>query len=224
MKKSIILILALVLFSNLHSQTLRGTIKDIDTGQALVGATISLDGTQWGTVSDSLGMFRLEKLPVGRYQLRVSYLGYAPLIVPEILIESGRETVLNLQLTETGTDLNAVTVRARQADRRIYAPTVQTLTIEETLRFPATFFDPARLTTAYPGVVGNNDQTNGISVRGHSPNHLRWRLEGVDIVNPNHTPNAGTFSDRVTQNGGGVNILSAQLLGPSHFLYQRLSR
>ncbi|MCB0583823.1 MAG: TonB-dependent receptor, partial [Phaeodactylibacter sp.] len=89
--------------------------------------------------------------------------------------------------------------------------------VEETRRFPATFYDPARLSTAFAGVVNDNDQANGLVVRGNSPNSLIWRLEGLDIVNPNHTSNAGTFSDRPTRNGGGVNILSAQMLGTSHF-------
>jgi len=42
-------------------------------------------------------------------------------------------------------------------------------------------------------------------------------LEGAEIVNPNHLSNAGTFANRPTQSGGGVNILSAQVLGNSNF-------
>ena len=68
------------------------------------------------------------------------------------------------------------------------------------------------------GVVSDNDQANHLVIRGNSPNALSWRLEGVEIVNPNHLSNAGTFGDRATQNGGGVNILSAQMLGNSDFL------
>ena len=55
-------------------------------------------------------------------------------------------------------------------------------------------------------------------IRGNSPNSMQWRLEGVEVVNPNHLSNAGTFSDKATQNSGGVNILSAQLLGNMNFL------
>ena len=67
-------------------------------------------------------------------------------------------------------------------------------------------------------MTNTNDQANAISIRGNSPNHMIWQLEGVEIVNPNHTNNAGTFSDRSTQSAGGVNILSAQLLNTSNFL------
>lgn len=208
----------LITFTQLNAQTIRGTVSDADTGQPLVGATVALNENQGGTTTDSTGQFRFTGLEIGqRYQLTVSFLGYAPVVLTEILVESGKEQLFDITLSQTNAELATVTVRGRQSEGRWYLPSVKVLTIEETMRFPATFFDPARLTFAYPGVIGDNDQTNGISVRGNSPNHLRWRLEGVDIVNPNHTPNAGTFSDRVTQSGGGVNILSAQLLGTTRF-------
>ncbi|MBK7938863.1 MAG: TonB-dependent receptor [Lewinellaceae bacterium] len=70
----------------------------------------------------------------------------------------------------------------------------------------------------YPGVVNNDDQANGLVIRGNSPASLRWRMEGVDIVNPNHLTNAGTFSDRPTASAGGVLMFSAQLLNNSSLL------
>lgn len=197
------------------TQTLRGKVTDADTGKPLAGATVQVLENQTGAVTDSLGNYRLENVPVGRYQIQASFVGYQTLSVTEILVESGREVVQNLELQESTAALREVVVLASRENT--HPVSVQTLTIEEVLRFPATFYDPARLATAFAGVAGDNDQANGISIRGNSPNGLLWRLEGVDIVNPNHTPNAGTFSDRVTANGGGVNILSAQMLGASTF-------
>jgi hypothetical protein len=71
---------------------------------------------------------------------------------------------------------------------------------------------------AYPGVLNNDDQANGLSIRGNNPGALRWRLEGVDIVNPNHLTNAGTFSDRPALSSGGVLLFSAQMLDNSSLL------
>jgi hypothetical protein len=85
------------------------------------------------------------------------------------------------------------------------------------LRIPANFLDPVRAITSYPGVVATNDQSNTIMVHGNSPNGLLWRLNGLDIVNPNHLGNAGTLSDRPVASGGGVNILSAQMLDRTDF-------
>lgn len=208
---------AISLSAQEFTQVIRGKITDVDTGQPLIGASVQLLPSDIGITTDTAGRYRLEEVPMGRYQLKVSYIGYQPVIIPELYITSAKEEVRDVALVEQASELDAVVVRAPRSDIYTTAPTVKTLTVEETLRFPATFFDPARLVATFAGVVQDNDQGNGISVRGNSPNSILWRLEGVDIVNPNHTPNAGTVSDRVTVNGGGVNILSAQLLSTSYF-------
>lgn len=199
------------------TQNIRGQVIDADSHQPLSGATIALAGLSKGAVCDSSGHFMLPAIAVGRYQIEASFVGYESLSIPEVVVESGKETVLTIELSETSAQLNTVEIRAARTEAKAASPMVRTLTVEETLRFPATFFDPARLVTSFAGVAGDNDQANGIAIRGNSPNGLLWRLEGLDIVNPNHTPNAGTFSDRVTANGGGVIILSAQLLATSDF-------
>lgn len=206
------------LLAQTFTQKVRGAVIDSDTRQPLQGANLVLVDTDLGAVTDSLGQFVIADVPIGRYQLQVSYLGYQSQILQEVLVESGKESLRQVELLESPTALEAIEVYARRSDYPVLHPlSVKTLTVEESFRFPATFYDPARLATAFAGVVNDNDQANGLSIRGNSPNGLAWRLEGIDIVNPNHTPNAGTFSDRVTQNGGGVNILSAQMLGTSQF-------
>jgi len=211
-------VLPLIAFTQAPTQNIRGRITDADSGRRLAGATVFLPALERGAVTDSSGQYRLADVPVGWYQLEVSHVGYGQVLLTEVLLESGKEAVLNIELRESALSLEAVEVTASRSDKRVAHPlSVQTITVEETRRFPATFYDPARLATAFAGVANDNDQANGLIIRGNSPNSLAWRLEEVDIVNPNHTPNAGTFSDRVTQNAGGVNILSAQMLGTSHF-------
>ena len=233
MKKMYLLIPGLCFLSILVAaqtpvQTVRGVVTDADSGEPLAGANISLSwieafpGHPGGSVSkatDENGKFSWTQITVGRYRLHVSYVGYETVTIAEVLVEAGKEVVQNIQLRERSEALQEVVVKAQSRNAAGAQPlSVYTMTVEEQFRFPATFYDPARLAMAYPGVAGNNDGTNVISVRGNSPNAVKWRLEGVEIVNPNHTANAGTFSDRPTQAGGGVNILSAQLLGTSNFL------
>jgi hypothetical protein len=212
--------LPLGLFAQRPVQTLRGIISDATTARPLEGSSILLTqpgGYQNGAIADSAGQYRYEEVPVGRYSLHVSYVGYETLTLAEVLIQSGREVVLDVQLQEQGGVLREVVVKAQGKSEEGSAG-VHTLTVEEQFRFPATFNDPARLALSLPGVSSNNDGSNVISVRGNSPNALKWRLEGVEIVNPNHSANAGTFADRPTLSGGGVNILSAQLLATSEFI------
>lgn len=195
----------------LYGQTvLRGSIKDADNGLPLIGANVQIDGQQIGTISDSLGLFRFNDLAPGRYQLQVSYLGYQQLNINEILLSSGKEKILALELEEAPTSLSSVIVKGRKA--QLPSPSLIHISQEETLRFPATFFDPARIAAAYPSVNNANDQANHLIIRGQSPVGMKWRLEGHEIINPNHTANAGTFSDRISASGGGINAFSAQVL------------
>lgn len=211
----------LVAFSQTPTQTIRGNIFEKDTGQPLTGATIQLMDSIpiLGATSDTSGNFRIEMVPIGRFELEVRFVGYESVLIPEILVESGKEVVLNIGLSLGSPNLETVTVTSNGNQSNNISP-VSTLniTIEETFRFPASFFDPARMALAFPGVVNDNDQANGLSIRGNSPTSLQWRLEGVEIVNPNHLSNAGTFSDRTAANAGGVNILSAQMLGNTTFM------
>ena len=173
--------------------------------------------TEYGATTDAAGRYRLEDVEPGRYDLIVRFLGYETVRLPALLVESGKEVVRDVFLTKGNTRLEEVVVSGHASEHSRIFPSLQSITLEETRRFPATFYDPARLAITLPGVVQTNDQANGLSVRGQSPAAFGWRLEGVDIVNPNHTPNAGTFSDRVSQNSGGVIALSAQLLSVSRF-------
>lgn len=199
------------------NQVVRGRVYDALNRLPLGGASVALNTPIPLVVyTDSAGTFRIPDVPVGRYTLTVRYLGYTPQLTAEVLVESGREQVLDVGLQTGVNTLPETVVTGQRPDANLTS--TQTITPEQLLRYPATYLDPARLATAYAGVVNTNDQANNISIRGNTPNALVWRLEGVEIVNPNHLSNAGTLGDRPTASGGGVNILSAQLLGATRFL------
>lgn len=220
--KYIFLTLSLLTFSLLASaQTLRGTVRDGATGEVLVGAnlrlTIAPDTLPISTTSDLSGQYVFQNLRSGYYTMAVEYGGYRPMTIREINVAGGKETLLDINYDQN-VDLPMLTI-VNAATRRLPQPVSEIpLTREQTLRFPATFFDPARLAMAYPGVMNNDDQANGLSIRGNSPAFVRWHLEGADVVNPNHLTNAGTFSDRPTAAAGGVLMFSAQLLDNSSLL------
>ncbi|MBX2890754.1 MAG: TonB-dependent receptor [Saprospiraceae bacterium] len=203
------------------AQTLRGTVRDAVTGEALIGANVSLaasaESTPITTQSNAAGEYLFQSLRPGYYTLTVTHGGYRPMTIREISVAGGKETRLDINYDQN-MDLPQLTVVNAAARRPLQPLGAIPLTREQTLRFPATFFDPARLAMAYPGVMNNDDQANGLSVRGNSPAFMRWRLEGVDVVNPNHLTNAGTISDRPTAAAGGVLMFSAQLLDNSSLL------
>ena len=222
MLKKISLSLFIFLFiTNLYAQTtqtIRGRITDTNTEKPLAGANVTLKNTTQGTQTNENGYFRLEKITLGRHQLEISSVGFETQTISEILVESGKEVVLEIRLQEATKQLGEAIVKAPSNNLSGSLTSIHSITTEQIFRYPGTYLDPARLASAYAGVANSNDQANGMVIRGNSPNGMQWRLEGVEIVNPNHLSNAGTFSDRITQNSGGVNILSAQLLGNMNFL------
>ncbi|MEO7080165.1 MAG: TonB-dependent receptor, partial [Flavobacteriales bacterium] len=196
-----------------------GNVADARSFQPIPGAAVLLipGNISLTATSDSTGHFRIAGIPVGHYALRVAAIGYDTLEVPELWLRAGKQAEQRLELSPAASELGAVTVSAmaREQPERLG---MRTFTVEQSLRWPATFFDPARLVSAMPGVTNANDQANHLIIRGNSPNANAWTLEGVEIVSPNHTGNAGTASDLPTLSGGGVNLLSAQMLGPSQLL------
>lgn len=195
---------------------LRGRITDGHTFTPVPFATVEVMGTTppMGAMADSTGHFALPSLPIGIHSIRFSHVGYEPRVVQEVWIRSGKATTLDVALQSRASMLSTFTVSTKS--RTTLEPMgVRTFTVEQGLRYPAMFQDPARLVTSTPGVAAPNDQANHLSIRGNSPNANAWLLEGAEIVSPNHMGNAGTPTDLPTLSGGGVNILSAQMLGPS---------
>lgn len=203
-------------FSQELSQTIRGKVVDQISQLAMPGATIMILNTDplVGEITDEYGEFRMKNVPIGYYTLRVSFVGYKDLILPNIQVNSGKEVVLQISLEEDITQIQEFVVNASDKDRTINDMVMvsgRTFSVEETRKFAAAVNDPARMAASFSGVVSTDDGNNNISIRGNSPNGLLWRMEGIEIPNPNHFVNPGT-------SGGGVSILSSQLLSNSDFL------
>ncbi len=199
--------------------TLTGQVVAAQTLEPLPGASLALlpGNPHLTATTDSSGHFRISAIPVGHYALRVTAVGHDTLEVPELWLRAGKQHVQRIELDLSSGHLGSVTISALARERPSLLG-VQPFTVEQSLRWAATFFDPARLVSAIPGVATTNDEANHLSIRGNSPNANTWLLEGVEIVNPNHTGNAGTATDLPTLSGGGVTLLSAQMLGPSQLL------
>jgi hypothetical protein len=195
----------------------RGTARDERNGQPLAAVRIEVitrDSTFTGA-SDGQGNFHVDGVPVGIHALRLSISGSEALLVPELWVRAGKQEQLELRLSAEASTLKEAEV---VAVRRTDVLGAQLITVEQSLRYPAMFFDPARVAGSAAGVGTANDQANHLTIRGNSPNANAWLLEGAEMVNPNHLSNAGTQTDLPTLSGGGVNILSAQMLGTSRLL------
>lgn len=199
------------------TQTIRGTVYNVETGQAVEFANISLlENSSIGTISDSLGHFVIHDIPLGYANIKVSFIGYKPYIYREILLTSARETSVEIPLKESFQSVGEITVRPQINKEQTLNPMAlaegRMLSIEEANRFAGSFNDPARLVTSFAGVSGTGGiSSNALSIRGNAPQYTQWRLEGVEIPNPTH------FADMISLGGGIYSALSSQVMGNSDF-------
>lgn len=205
-----------VLSMSQENQTiLTGTIQESVSDNPVPYANILLirNETQIATTSDTAGHFRFEEIPYGTYQLTISSIGFQTVKIQELAIEHQNIPPLNIQLNPSIVALDEIVIKADQPiSQAARLSGGYTLTPEEVRRFPATFYDPARMATVYPGILNINDQANNLAIRGNSPNQMNFYIQGAELVNSNHLANAGTSTDRTTLSGGSVNMISAQLL------------
>ncbi len=213
----IALMLASVSLNAQHStQKFRGRVIDQFSELSLPGATLVILNTDplIGTTTDENGQFSFDALPVGRFSVKVSMVGYEPLILEQLLLQSGKELVMEINLEEKVYELDAVVVRPElnkdQAINEMALVSARSFTVEETERYAGSLGDPSRMAANFAGVSSVADQRNDIVIRGNSPLGLLWRLDGIDIPNPNHFGSLGST-------GGPISMLNNNLLTNSDF-------
>jgi hypothetical protein len=207
----------LILFSQpILRSTIRGTVADRSTQAPLAGATIILLNSDplVGTTTDANGNFKLPNVPIGKRQLKVSYVGYVSFISEVLNVSSGKETIVAIPLEETMITGAEVEIkgdyRKYGAINKMATVGVRSFTVDETSRFAGSYNDPARMVANYAGVTSGVDNRNDIIVRGNSPVGLQWQIDGMEIPNPNHFAAVGTT-------GGPVTILNNNLMTNSDF-------
>jgi hypothetical protein len=219
-RKICIIFLYLISFNAIaqkHFQTIYGQVLDKQTKTPLPGATILVENSNPKLVAstDENGNFVLNQVPIGRQILNITYIGYLPQKSDAIVLTSAKSVTLKIELSYGSINADEVII---SANKNAFEPlnelsvvSTRSFTAEETERMPAGVNDPGRVALSYPGVQrGPDDTENQIVVRGNSPIGILWRLEGVDMPNPNHFAVVGS-------SGGGVSVFSAQLLAKSDF-------
>ena len=199
-----------------YTQTVRGTVIDKDSKVPLVGATVIVIGSnpQIGAITDEEGRFKLLNVPIGRRDIKINYLGYNEMIVPNIIVSTGKENVLYIELTESIISSKEIIITSdknkARANNEMAVVSARVFSMEETNRYAGALGDPARMAANYAGVSAPSDARNDIIIRGNSPVGLLWRFEDIDIPSPNHFSAQGTT-------GGPVSILNNNVLRNSDF-------
>lgn len=210
----IVVICTSLAFSQNLTQTVRGTILDMDSRLPLIGATVVIAGSNplIGTTTDVNGNFKLENIPIGRIALQTSYIGYECKTTSDIVINSGKESVLDITMQESVVKLDEVVIKANkkgEAVNDMVMISARSISYEETKRYAGGYDDPSVILNNFAGIA-TSQTTNDIIVRGNSPKYVQWRLEGTEITAPNHQADQNSTI-------GGFSCLNTKLLATSDF-------
>ena len=197
-----------------QTSTVSGTVLDSEALYPLPGAYVQISTLEgFMTSTDMDGRFSFDDVPIGRHVVKLSFMGYESRTIDGVVLVSGRPVVLEVKMSESVFSIAAAEVTATQTGEvmnEMATVSARAFTVEETDRYAGSRGDPARMASNFAGVQGADDSRNDIVVRGNSPSGVLWRIEGVDLTNPNHFSVPGT-------GGGPVAIINNKTLANSDF-------
>jgi hypothetical protein len=198
-----------------YKQTVSGTVFDSESRKPLSGVNISCETCNpvVGCASDSLGRFEL-KVQVGRHVLSFTHVGYHSFGMSDVQLGTGKAVQLEIPMKERVYQADEISVQAEntRAINPVATVSVRGLKAQDASRYAGGYFDPSRMAANFPGVAsGNSDDSNELVIRGNSPRGVLWRIEGIEIPNPNH------FSNGQGATGGGYSAITTNVLSGFDF-------
>ena len=204
------LIVSCLVFGQMQTQVVKGTIKDEVTLKPIDGAVVIVNDTAIA-LSDSRGAFSFKNIPIGYCNIMVSMLGYERKVMNEIPVNPGKQVVMDISLNTTIKNIAEVNVVEKRSRRDTFTAGmgVTSISIDQIDHVAANFDDPGRVLMSLAGVVSVSDLKNDIIVRGNSPSGVSYRLNGIEIPEPNHGAVVGAYAK--------VSIIKSELLSKFDF-------
>ncbi|WP_207422646.1 TonB-dependent receptor [Desertivirga brevis] len=216
----LITFLSLVTGGKAVSQTLqvvKGQLIDKETKAPVNNATVTVKQIpNASTRSDERGFYQLEKIPLGRIDLRITKVGYTPVDLSDVQISAGKQTILNVEMEIALTMLKEITISGNKKAAKerplndMALVSSRMFSVEETQRYAGSVDDPSRAVAVYPGVQSGGAVDNQIIIRGNSSRGLLWRIAGMETYNPNHFSEEGSSF-------GGISMITSSVLANSDF-------
>lgn len=165
--------------------TVSGTVRDAQTGEPVIGATLYIETLAYGTSTDQFGHYSLN-VPKGTYKLLVKSIGMKQTVRNIEVLSDGK---LNVQLEQAITPLKEVLIES-QHDNKVMALSmgVEKLDIQTMKQIPLALgeTDIVKVMLTLPGVLSVGEGTSGLNVRGGSANQNLVLLNDATIYNPSH--------------------------------------
>lgn len=185
-----------------HSE-IKGTVLDRETKKPISDASVSIVELNRTGITDSSGIFQFTEVPYGSYRIKVSMLGYEPIVKTDIVVLSARPAEVLVELNPLGFTTQTIEVRAKYFEKPLdLNASVSNLDFEEVRRAPGAVEDISRMVQSLPGVSSANDQRNDLIVRGGSPAENLILVDGIEMPNINHFPSQGSSSGPI----GMINV------------------
>lgn len=213
LRKTLMLI-GLMVFQIIAQQsgTIEGKVTDKATKQPIPSVNIVVLKTNYGASTDLTGNFKLTNLPVGRYAVRVSSIGYETITYPDLFLSTGHSVYLEIELSESVIPLNKEIIIKGEFYRTDHAllTSTHTLSFEEIRRHPGGAEDISRVLLSLPGVLTSSDDRNDLLVRGGNPTENLNLIDNIEIPNINHFGTQGA-------SGGPIGMINNNFVREVNF-------
>jgi|TARA_B100001741_G_scaffold313748_1_gene321677 hypothetical protein len=193
--------------NNLFSQnigSISGRVVDAKLSTPLVGASIILEGTSIGSISDQNGYFKIYNIPTKTYNIKISYIGFETKVEFNVIVKSLGTSDLLIRLYEKNQILDEITVSNNLFKKSVETPlSIQSFSSVEIETYPGGNNDITKVAQSLPGISPSvGGFRNDFIIRGGAPNETVYYLDGIEIPNINHFSTQGSAGGPV----GMVNI------------------
>lgn len=190
-----------------------GKVVDRQTKEPLIGANVIIIQSQMGSATDLNGNYSIEKIPGGVYNVKISMIGYTPIVKSDISVSPLNPTYLTIEMESSAIELkDEIVVEGSYFYKPTETPTsLQSYSYEEIRRAPGAAGDISRMIQTMPGVVQTTDSRNDLIVRGGSPAENLNLVDGFEIPNINHFGSQGS-------SGGPIGMMQTEFISEANFL------
>ncbi|NND77943.1 MAG: TonB-dependent receptor [Flavobacteriales bacterium] len=193
-------------FSCSQQGVIKGRVYDEFSNEPIIGATVVLEGTTTGAVTDIEGIYVIDKLEPGLYNIEVSFIGYEKRRIFEIQVFNSKVSNYDIALRQSSETLDEIVITSEVFKTREESPvSLRTIGVAEIERNPGGNRDISKVIQSLPGVASTPNFRNDIIIRGGAPNENRFFLDGIEVPTINHFSTQGS-------SGGPVGLINVNFI------------